>query len=157
MNIVTYHLENEEATMNFGEKLGANLDKPTCLLLIGDLGAGKTTISKAIAKGLGVTETITSPTFAILNTYTTGRLPLHHFDLYRLESAEELEQIGFYEYVRSGVSLVEWADKFMDEMPRRYIVCNLEKDEQGTGRILTLSSAKYSKEKLQALGGDSCI
>lgn len=154
MNIVKYHLADANATKTFGENLGKRLDKATCFLLIGDLGAGKTTLAQAIAKGLEVTETITSPTFSILNTYTSGRLDLHHFDLYRLETVEELEQIGFYEYVRSGVSLVEWADKYIEEMPRRYIVCNLEKDEEGTGRILTLSSEKYSLEKLQALGGN---
>lgn len=153
MHQVKYHLANEEATKKFGVTLGERIESPLCILLIGDLGAGKTTLSKCIAKGIGVDEIITSPTFSILNTYLSGRHTLHHFDLYRLEDEIELEQIGFYEYARTGISLVEWADKFINEMPRKHIVCKITVAEDG-GRDLILSSKQYDELFLRKLGGE---
>lgn len=152
MNEVRYTMASVEETIRFGKELGSRIEKPMTFLLIGDLGAGKTHLSQAIAEGLGVEETITSPTFALMNTYRSGRLPLYHFDLYRLESEEELENIGFYEYVKAGVALVEWADKFLDAMPRRNIQICIEKTGETT-RTIVLRSKLYKKEQLAQLGG----
>ena len=100
---VQVHLKTHtvEDTQQFGQLLGAwvkHNGHPLCIALIGDLGTGKTHLSQGIAKGFGVTEEITSPTFAIMNTYDVNRTHLYHFDLYRLEDVSELENIGFYEY-----------------------------------------------------------
>ncbi|MFR8519893.1 MAG: tRNA (adenosine(37)-N6)-threonylcarbamoyltransferase complex ATPase subunit type 1 TsaE, partial [Emergencia timonensis] len=85
---------------------------------IGDLGTGKTTLTKYIAEGLGVAETITSPTFTIVCEYHSGRLPLYHFDVYRLENADDLFEIGAEEYFYAGgVSVIEWADQVAEILP----------------------------------------
>ena len=86
-------------TRALGEKLAGRLQPGDVLLLEGDLGAGKSELTRGIAKGLGVTETVTSPSFTILNVYESGRFPLYHFDWYRLESSEELYELGMDEYL----------------------------------------------------------
>ncbi len=98
-------------TRQLGEVLGALLQPGDLLLLTGDLGAGKTTLTQGIGAGLGVREVINSPTFTILKEYE-GRLPLYHFDLYRIESPEEVYALGFDEYFQAdGGSVVEWAER----------------------------------------------
>lgn len=98
-------------TRRLGQALGALLQPGDMLLLTGDLGAGKTTLTQGIGVGLGVRSVINSPTFTILKEYE-GRLPLHHFDLYRIESPDEIYALGFDEYFQAdGVSVVEWADR----------------------------------------------
>lgn len=88
------------------------------ILLVGDLGAGKTHFAQGFAAGLGISDVPTSPTFNLVCEYRGGRLPLYHFDLYRLESAEELEDIDYFGIIEGdGVSLVEWGDKFEDAAP----------------------------------------
>lgn len=95
------------------------------LLLQGDLGAGKTEFVKGLAEGLQVTDLVTSPTFTLLNVYH-GAMPLYHFDLYRLEDAEELDNIGFAEYLGGdGVAVIEWPDRFPMEMPSEHILVEL--------------------------------
>lgn len=107
-----------EETIELGRMLSEEAAPDSCYVLTGDLGAGKTHLTKGFAAGLGVTEDITSPTFAIVESYDSGRLPLLHWDLYRLEEEWELDDIDWYGLTESGaVSLVEWGDKFPRALP----------------------------------------
>ena len=111
-----------EETIELGCVLGRLLRADDVVLLSGDLGAGKTQFAKGVARGLGVDAEVTSPTFNILLEYVGDELPLLHFDLYRLNDAEELEDIDFFGVLESGgVSLVEWGDKFAEAMPDEYL------------------------------------
>lgn len=119
----------EEDTFALGEKIGRKAKPGEVYTLIGDLGVGKTAITKGIAKGLGIEEPVSSPTFTILQEYEEGRLPLYHFDVYRIGDIEEMEEIGFEDYVYgSGVSLIEWADMIRDILPPGYQEIRIEKD-----------------------------
>ena len=97
--------------------------------LIGDLGVGKTVFTKGFAEGLGIEEPVSSPTFTILQIYEEGRLPLYHFDVYRIEEPEEMEEVGFDEYVDGdGVCLIEWANRIEEILPEDTIYVVIEKD-----------------------------
>lgn len=116
-NMETYEMitDSPEETMQFAEKLARQLIPKDVITLEGDLGAGKTTFTKGLAKGLGVTRTINSPTFTIIKEYH-GRIPLHHMDVYRLENSDE--DLGFDEYFDGdGVTVVEWAHIIGDQLP----------------------------------------
>ena len=105
-------------TRALGEELSASLKPGDVVVLRGELGAGKSELTRGIAKGLGVTERVTSPSFTILNVYESGRCPLYHFDWYRLESAEELYELGMDEYLGGdGIAVVEWAERCPDAVP----------------------------------------
>lgn len=113
-------IKSEEETREFGLALAEELQPNDVLALIGDLGVGKTSLTKYIAKGLGVTEAVTSPTFTIVAEHHSGRLPLYHFDVYRLESGKDMIDIGCDEYFDGGgVSVIEWADKVAEILPDR--------------------------------------
>lgn len=130
-------LKNEDETRNFGVNLGKKLSAGSIVALIGDLGTGKTTLSKAIAKGLGVEETVTSPTFNIVKEYRTGRLPLYHFDVYRIGDPEEMYEIGCEEYFYGdGVCLIEWADIIEDILPDDTIKIEMFYGDEESERIL---------------------
>lgn len=122
---VTSPEETKKLAIEFGEKA-----KPgTVIALIGDLGVGKTVFTKGFAKGLGITEDVVSPTFTILETYESGRLNLYHFDVYRIGDVEEMEEVGFDDYVYGdGVSLIEWAGLIEEIMPKGTYVVNISKD-----------------------------
>ena len=105
-------------TRALGERLAGRLRPGDVLLLEGDLGAGKSELTRGIARGLGVAETVTSPSFTILNVYESGRCPLYHFDWYRLESAEELYELGMDEYLGGdGIAVVEWPGRCPEAVP----------------------------------------
>ncbi len=109
--------KNPEETFELGKHIGKRLQKGDIVCLVGDLGAGKTAFSKGIGEGLEVVDYITSPTYTIINEYH-GRLPLYHFDVYRLNDTEEMEELGYEEYFfGDGVVVVEWADLIKDIIP----------------------------------------
>ncbi|MCQ4636139.1 tRNA (adenosine(37)-N6)-threonylcarbamoyltransferase complex ATPase subunit type 1 TsaE [Anaerovorax odorimutans] len=115
----TITLKNEEETRVFGRQLGQNSKKGDIIALIGDLGTGKTALTKYIAEGLGIQETITSPTFTIVQEYHDGRLPLYHFDVYRIGDPDEMFELGYEEYFfGDGVCVVEWADLIEELIPQ---------------------------------------
>lgn len=123
-------------TRALGEQLARRLQPGDTVILEGELGAGKSELARGIARGLGVTETVTSPSFTILNVYESGRCPLYHFDWYRLESEEELYELGMDEYLGGdGVAVVEWAERCPDAVPENRIRIRLEVTGEETRRI----------------------
>lgn len=111
-------MKNEQETKQFGKELGASLQEGDIVALIGDLGTGKTALTKYIAEGLGIKSMITSPTFTIVQEYHDGRLPLYHFDVYRIMEPEEMYELGYEEYFfGNGVCVVEWADRIEELLP----------------------------------------
>lgn len=119
-------LNNLEETEKFGLFLGENLKVGDVVCLNGDLGAGKTTLTKSIAKGLGIDDYVTSPTFTIVNEYY-GKTDLYHIDTYRLDDMVDVDYLGFDEYFYSdGVTIVEWAEKIRDALPEEYMEINIK-------------------------------
>ncbi len=121
--------KSPEDTFQIGMRLGKLAEAGDVYTLTGDLGVGKTVFTKGFAKGLGIEESVNSPTFTILQIYEGGRLPLYHFDVYRIGSVEEMEETGFEEYIMGdGVSLIEWADLIEEILPRKCTRVLIEKD-----------------------------
>lgn len=113
-------------TRALGRQLAASLQPGDVLLLYGDLGAGKSELTRGIAEGLGVSGPVTSPSFTILNVYDDGRIPLYHFDWYRLESAEELYEMGMDEYLGGdGVAVVEWPTQCPEAIPETHLAVHI--------------------------------
>lgn len=118
--------QSPQETRRLGWQLAQHLQPGDVLLLWGNLGAGKSELTRGIAEGLGVTSTVTSPSFTILNVYDEGRIPLYHFDWYRLESAEELFEMGMDEYLGGdGVAVVEWPSQCPEAIPETYLAVKL--------------------------------
>lgn len=132
-----YISHSEQETMEFALELSSKLTGGEVITLSGDLGAGKTVFSKGIAKGLGVTQTVVSPTFTIMCCYTGNKLKLNHFDMYRLHSGVEAEEFGFSEYIldKSSVSLIEWAENVSSIIPPNAIRVSIEKIDENTRKI----------------------
>lgn len=125
INIETHSFEE---TVEFGKKIGAVLRSGDIISLTGDLGTGKTAFTNGIAKSLGITSYITSPTFTIVNEYE-GRLPLYHFDVYRISDPEEMFDIGFEEYINSeGITIIEWGEQIKEILPKEIITVNIKKN-----------------------------
>lgn len=147
---VTFVSASAEETKAWAAALAPLVRPCDIILLNGDLGAGKTQFSQGFANALGVKQQVTSPTFTILLEYRDGRLPLYHFDLYRLEDDEELEDIGYFDVLEAdGVSLVEWADKFPDSLPEDYLELRIIIAPDET-RILAATSEGPRSEELLA-------
>ncbi len=125
MEYITHGPEETEA---LGEKLAQKLSPGDVIAYYGDLGAGKTAFTRGLARGLGITEPVTSPTYTIVNEYLTGRMPLFHFDMYRLGSADELFDIGWEDYLeRGGICAVEWSENVEEALGNalRITICRI--------------------------------
>lgn len=152
---VIWQTQSPEETHLLGQRLGHWLkeqEQPMAIILIGDLGAGKTQLSQGIGQGFGIQGTMTSPTFAIVNTYEVDGQFLYHFDLYRLEEEEELENIGFYELTERGKSIIEWGNKFPEALPEEALVLTIEIMDEKTRRFM-VTSPIFKMDELKVLGG----
>ncbi len=122
---------SREETAALGRQLGEQAEAGGVYCLIGDLGTGKTVFTQGFAAGLGVEGPVNSPTFTIVQEYMGSRMPLYHFDVYRLEEPEEMDEIGFDEYLfGEGVCLIEWAERIREILPERRTEIRIEKDPE---------------------------
>lgn len=118
-----------EETEALGKKIGKSLQAGAVLTLVGDLGVGKTVFTQGLAQGLDIQEPITSPTFTIVQVYEEGRLPFYHFDVYRIGDLDEMDEVGYEEYVYGeGVTMIEWANLIADILPDTYTQIIIEKN-----------------------------
>ncbi|MCI6316879.1 MAG: tRNA (adenosine(37)-N6)-threonylcarbamoyltransferase complex ATPase subunit type 1 TsaE [Spirochaetia bacterium] len=136
---MTLKTNTAEETIELGRKIGRLLTKGDVIAMQGTLAAGKTTITKGIAESLGVTDTITSPTFCLISEYS-GKMPLYHMDVYRLDGGEDFINLGTDDMIYGdGVSIIEWSEKIMDDLPKKTIILKLEPQEDGS-RIITIEN-----------------
>lgn len=140
-------LNNLNETEKFGIFLGENLKPGDVVCLNGDLGAGKTTLTKSIAKGLGIDDYVTSPTFTIVNEYY-GKTDLYHIDTYRLDDKIDVDYLGFDEYFYSeGVTIVEWAEKIRDALPEEYMEINIKSHDDKRDLEINYLGNRFDKLK----------
>lgn len=144
METYQYISKQPEETKDFAKRLAGFLQAGDVIALEGDLGAGKTTFTKGLAEGLGITRNVNSPTFTIIKEYQ-GRLPLYHMDVYRVEDA--FEDLGFEEYFEGdGVTVVEWAHLIDAQLPEELLLLQLYLDEEGARRIVAKPSGSRYEE-----------
>jgi len=144
-------IENEEMMKRFGLKLGEILKASDVVCLTGDLGAGKTTLTKSIALGLGIDEYVTSPSYTIVNEYE-GRIPLYHFDVYRINDVEEMYELGYEEYFfGSGVCVIEWAGMVEDLLPENHMWFEIYQGETFTQRKIVVKANDEIMKRLEAI------
>lgn len=158
--MLIFKTNSPEDTFAFGQKMAGLVSTGDVLCLSGELGAGKTLLVQGIGAGLQVGDVVTSPTFTILNVYAAD-LPIYHFDLYRLEHPDELADIGFYEYIEGdGLAIIEWPDKFSEELPDEYLWVEMKTGDSPNERLLCLHprGARYEQfcEELKVIAG-SCF
>ena len=135
-----------EETRKLGEKLAEELRAGDVILLEGPLGAGKSELARGVARGLGVRETVTSPSFTILNVYDSGRVPLYHFDWYRLKDAEELFEMGMEEYLGGdGIALVEWPGRCPEALPADFLMIEILPGEENGRTFRTARHGSFRK------------
>ena len=126
---MVYESLSEKDTFDLGKKLGTDAKPGQIVCIDGDLGVGKTVFTKGFAEGLGVKDDVVSPTFTIIQEYTDGRLPMYHFDVYRIGHPDEMYDIGYEEYFYGdGVCLIEWSSRVEELLPEESIHINIEKD-----------------------------
>lgn len=134
---------SEQETEELGARLAGKLEPGAVVAFTGDLGAGKTAFTRGLARGLGIAERVTSPTFTIVNEYEGGRLPLFHFDMYRLGSSEELFDIGWEDYLaRGGVCAVEWSENVADALEEGTISVEICRGASESQRVITVEGVE---------------
>ena len=126
---MVFESTSSQMTFEFAKKIGENLKRGDVLCLYGDLGVGKTVFTKGVAAGLGIKDDVSSPTFTLIQEYYGGRLPLYHFDVYRIDGSWDMDDLGYDEYFYGeGVCLVEWGSMIKELFPENTIYVRIEKD-----------------------------
>lgn len=127
----TIETNRPEETFALGRQIGEQAEPGEVYTLIGDLGVGKTVFTQGLAVGLGIQDAVNSPTFTIVQVYEDGRIPFYHFDVYRIGDVEEMDEVGYEDYVYGeGVSLIEWADLIEEILPEHYRRITIEKNPE---------------------------
>lgn len=133
--MLTFETFSAEETIELGKKIGNLLEPGDVIAMQGTLAAGKTTITKGIAQSLGINDTITSPTFCLISEYE-GKMPLYHMDVYRLDGGEDFVNLGTDDMIYgNGVSIIEWSEKIMEELPKKTIILSITPHEDGKRTI----------------------
>lgn len=141
---MTFYTHSPEETEALGEKLAQQLQPGTVIAFLGDLGAGKTAFTRGLARGLGSSDRVTSPTYTIVNEYLGGKMPLFHFDMYRLGSSDELFDIGWEDYLqRGGICAVEWSENVSDAMEGALFV-TIDKNGEESRKITIEGGDPYA-------------
>jgi len=152
---IKFKTKSTEDTATIAQSLSKMLNKNDVITLEGDLGAGKTTFTKALAKGLGIGRNVNSPTFTIIKEYRDGRLPLYHMDVYRVEDADE--DLGFDEYFHgNGITVVEWAHLIEDQLPNERLDIKILYVDDTTRTIIMTPRGSHYEELCKELN-DECI
>lgn len=143
MNILsrTYISHSYEDTLKIGEGLAKSLKGTEVIALFGGLGMGKTALTTGIARGLGSSDSVSSPTFALVNEYH-GKYNVYHFDMYRISSWDDLYSIGFFDYLDTGVLVIEWSENIENALPPEYIRVTMEKGDDENKRIITVEECR---------------
>lgn len=143
MNILsrTYISHSYEDTLKIGEALAESLKGTEVIALFGGLGMGKTALTTGIARGLGSSDSVSSPTFALVNEYH-GKYNVYHFDMYRISSWDDLYSIGFFDYLDTGVLVIEWSENIENALPPEYIRVTMEKGDDENERIITVEECR---------------
>ncbi len=143
--MTVYKTDSEKETFELGERLAKDAFAGQIITLDGELGSGKTVFAKGFAKGLGIEEHVTSPTFTIIQSYETGRLTLYHFDVYRITEPDEMLECGLDEYLfADGVCLIEWGDKISSLLPQGVLAVKIKKNALGgdKSRIIEIKNTR---------------
>ena len=136
---VEFVTNSEQETEELGARLAERLEPGAVIAFTGDLGAGKTAFTRGLARGLGISDRVTSPTFTIVNEYEGGRLPLFHFDMYRLGSSDELFDIGWEDYLaRGGVCAVEWSENVADALEEGSVWVEIRRGARDNQRVIAV-------------------
>ena len=136
-----YKVCSLEETKAVAEKLAERITKPVVIAYFGGLGAGKTTFSRFLCQALGSHDEVTSPTFAMVHEYQ-GRLPIYHFDMYRVDGYESLYSTGYFDYLDTGVLLIEWSENIKEDLPREYIRIEIEHGQSEGCRMIKIGDVK---------------
>ncbi len=145
------HISNQNELEQIAEKLGKLVASGDIICMSGDLGAGKTTFTQSLAKGLDVKDYVTSPTFTLINEYS-GRLPLYHFDVYRINNIMEMEDLGYEEYFYShGVSLIEWADLIEEVLPDNHLWIEIKVTGENSREICFASTNDHYDKMIKEI------
>lgn len=143
--------ESAQQTMNIAEKYAKECSKGTVIAFFGGLGLGKTTFTKGFAKGLGVTNDITSPTFSIVNEYRTDTLNLYHFDMYKVESWEDLYSVGYFDYLDgNNILIIEWSENVENALPDNTVYIRIIKGESDNERIIYIGGEEVLDDSVLA-------
>lgn len=149
--MICINILNQNELENIAEKLGKLVCSGDIICMTGDLGAGKTTFTKALAIGLGVEDYVTSPTFTLINEYD-GRIPLYHFDVYRINHVSEMEDLGYEEYFYgSGVCVIEWASLIEDVLPKNCLWIEIKVTGAESRQICFIGTNDYYEEMIKEL------
>ena len=142
---MTIKVNGPDETINFAKKIGRLLKKGDVIAFTGGLGAGKTTFTRGLAAGLGLDDSVTSPTFSLVNEYHGDNISLYHFDMYRITGAEDLETTGFYDYpLEDGVFIIEWSENISDELPENTIYINIKLIDENTREITVKGDERFA-------------
>ncbi len=140
MRLISNSVKETEA---IGKKLAQKLNGNEIIAFYGDLGVGKTAFTKGIADYFGLKNEVSSPTFAIINEYQNEKFKIYHFDMYRVNSLEDLESTGFFDYLNNGLLIIEWSENIEQDLPKDIIKINIEKTEKENERIITIEGVEF--------------